>query len=182
MPKNRCFFAYGILLAPGAMAAKAPQARCLGPARLQGWRLAFFGRSAEWGGGCASLVQEAGSSAWGMLYELDPGQAERLDGHEDARMDGTGAYFHMPIEAEQGASKVAAVTYLKATCGPEQSPSTEALAKICEGAALAGLPEDYALLLKGLASVPAGFKAPKLALSFRPVSVGEGHCGGCGTD
>jgi hypothetical protein len=180
MPTQRLYFAYGLNLSPELMAGKVPQARCLGPAKLKGWRLAYFGRSSQWGGGCESLVEEPGRAAWGLLYELDPRQAELLDNMEDARLDGTGAYFHCPIKVEKDGASLAAITYLKASLGPETSPSTEALAKVCEGAVLAGLPAEYCQALRGLNSVPAGFKAPRALLSFRPVSSEGEHCGACG--
>jgi len=73
-----------------------------------------------------------------------------------------------------------AVTYLKASCGPEASPSTEALAKVCEGAALAGLPAEYCQELRDLNSVPAGFKVPRALVSFHQASDSDDHCGACG--
>jgi hypothetical protein len=182
MPAQRLYFAYGLNLSPELMASKVPQARCLGPAKLAGWRLAFFGRSSQWGGGCESLVEEPGRAAWGLLYELDPRQAELLDSNEDARLDGTGAYFHCPIQVEREGASLAAVTYLKASLGPETSPSIEAMAKVCEGALLAGLPAGYCQELAGLHTVPAGFKAPRALVSFHRASNDGGHCGACGAD
>jgi gamma-glutamylcyclotransferase (GGCT)/AIG2-like uncharacterized protein YtfP len=182
MSTNRIYFAYGLNLSPDILAGKVAQARCLGPAKLNGWRLAYYGHSSVWGGGCESLVEEPGRAAWGLLYELDPRQAELLDSFEDARLDGTGAYFHCPIQVEKDGGRLAAVTYLKAICGPEASPSTEALAKLCEGAGLAGLPAEYCQELRDLSSVPAGFKVPRALVSFhRGLSSGE-HCGSCGMD
>jgi len=182
MTTQRLYFAYGLNLLPELMAGKVPQARCLGLAELAGWRLAFYGHSSVWGGGCQSLVEEPGRAAWGLLYELDPRQAELLDNMEDARLDGTGAYFHCPIKVEKDGASLAAVTYLKASCGPETSPSTEALAKACEGAEKAGLPADYCQELKDLSSVPAGFKVPRALVTFAQASDAGGHCGGCGVD
>jgi gamma-glutamylcyclotransferase (GGCT)/AIG2-like uncharacterized protein YtfP len=180
MAKTRLYFAYGLNINPGIMAEKCPRALCLGPAQLPGHRLAFFGQSPVWDGGCENVCIAEGESVWGVLYELSMDQCESLDSFEDARMDGMGASFHCPVDVLKDGIKLSAVVYLKTTLGREQLPSCEALEKIKEGAESMGLPLEYRRKLEQQPSKPAGYAVPKPLLGFNPVSGSEGHCGSCG--
>jgi hypothetical protein len=65
------FFAYGDRMNEEKMIGEKPQARLVGPGRLDGYRLAFNVISRAWGGGAANAVHDPRGSLWGILWELD---------------------------------------------------------------------------------------------------------------
>src|SRR5678815_4539637 len=76
------YFAYGSNMATEVMASKCSDISVLGPARLAGYRLAFSRRSIRTGTGVANVVSDAGSSVWGVLYEVSDRCLESLDRKE----------------------------------------------------------------------------------------------------
>jgi len=72
------FFAYGDRMNEEKMIGEKPQARLVGPGRLDGYRLAFNVISRSWGGGAANAVSDPRSSLWGILWELDEAELEGL--------------------------------------------------------------------------------------------------------
>jgi gamma-glutamylcyclotransferase (GGCT)/AIG2-like uncharacterized protein YtfP len=73
------YFAYGSNLSEAQMRARCPQARPGGRAALRGYRLAFAGYSALWGGAVATLAPDPKGRVRGVLYELTPSDLEALD-------------------------------------------------------------------------------------------------------
>jgi len=111
------YFAYGSNMAPNVMARLCPEHRFLGVARLDGYRIAFTRRSVRTGTGVADIVAEAGSTVWGVLYEIGEGDVAILD-----RKEGHGwAYVREPftVRLESGAEQQA-VAYTVRT--KESSP------------------------------------------------------------
>jgi gamma-glutamylcyclotransferase (GGCT)/AIG2-like uncharacterized protein YtfP len=76
------YFAYGSNMDPTHMARRAPSARVVGPARLDGFRLAFSVYSTEWEGGAANLGLDEGSHVWGVLWEIPDEEVDGLDAFE----------------------------------------------------------------------------------------------------
>jgi AIG2 family protein len=72
------FFAYGDRMNEEKMIGEKPQARLVGPGRVDGYRLAFNVISRAWGGGAANAVPDPRSSLWGILWELDEADLEGL--------------------------------------------------------------------------------------------------------
>jgi len=72
------FFAYGDRMNEEKMIGEKPQARLVGPGRLDGYRLAFNVVSRGWGGGAANAVPDPRGSLWGILWELDEADLEGL--------------------------------------------------------------------------------------------------------
>lgn len=75
------FFAYGARMNPKTMQDGAPNAVLVGPARLDGFRLAFNVPSRSWGGGAANAVPALGSHMWGVLWQIDEGELEPLNSY-----------------------------------------------------------------------------------------------------
>jgi Gamma-glutamyl cyclotransferase, AIG2-like len=73
------YFAYGATMDPRLMAGRAPGARSVGPARPEGFRLAFDVASAEWEGGVANLEPDRDAGVWGVLWEVPEDEAEALE-------------------------------------------------------------------------------------------------------
>jgi len=65
----RRYFAYGANIDPDRMATRVPQARSLGPARLDGYRLEFTLRDRDWGGGVLNIAPDGDGAVWGVLWQ-----------------------------------------------------------------------------------------------------------------
>jgi hypothetical protein len=73
------YFAYGSNMDPTHMARRVPGARVVGPARLDGFRLAFSVYSTEWDGGAANLELDQGAHVWGVLWDVPDDESSGLD-------------------------------------------------------------------------------------------------------
>jgi hypothetical protein len=73
------YFAYGSNLDWAQMRRRCPTAAPLGPAALDGWRLAFGGHSRTWGGSVATIVPSRYERVDGLLYELPRAELGALD-------------------------------------------------------------------------------------------------------
>lgn len=159
---QRLYFAGGINMNSWQMKLKCSQFQTLGVYRLPGYRLAFFEHSTVWDGGMETLVPDEQSDVWGVLYELTPYSWDELDNCEDVRLDGTGAYFHYPVEvfAADG-SATPAIIYLKSRWGKEALPSLEYMKIVLEGASTQGLPAAYLEELRRIQAKPAAYPVPR---------------------
>lgn len=174
---NRLYFAYGLNLDLATIKQKCSKPQVLGVARLAGYRLAFFEHTSVWDGAMETIVPEEGAQVWGVLYSLNLFDWEELDNHEDARMDGTGAYFHYPVTVEtQEGTLLDATVYLKARWGQSNHPSSEYMAVVCKAAREQGLPDSYIDFLERIETKPAAYVVPK-----RPgrIMQAAGDCSGC---
>ena len=79
MSKTITYFAYGSNLSGAQMKARCPGARTAGRAALLGYRIAFAGYSALWGGAVAPLAPDPKARVRGVLYELTRPDLEALD-------------------------------------------------------------------------------------------------------
>jgi hypothetical protein len=175
------YFAYGANMHPEQI-----KMRCLGPemlsvARLADYRLAFFGTSLVWDGGLETIVPSPGKEVWGVLYALFPLDADSLDAWQDARFDGTGAYFHSPVTVTDSAGvSHEALLYKKDLLGEPRKPSREYLEHIARGAELRGLPEQYVTRLRDIPTKKARYPVPVM----RQDAVGQLRsttCADCGS-
>jgi gamma-glutamylcyclotransferase (GGCT)/AIG2-like uncharacterized protein YtfP len=73
------FFAYGDRMSVDKMHADVPEARLVGTAFVNGYRLVFNVMSRSWGGGAANAVFDPGSRLWGVVWEVGDGDFDRLD-------------------------------------------------------------------------------------------------------
>lgn len=155
------YFAYGSNMNPGQI-----KTRCLSPevrtvARLIDHRLAFFGTSTVWDGALETVVPSPGRDVWGVLYALSALDADSLDAWQDARFDGTGAYFHSPVTViDVQGERHEALLYKKDMLGAPRKPSHEYLDHIVRGAMARGLPPRYVEYLGALAAKKATYPVP----------------------
>jgi len=176
--QSRLYFAYGFNLSLEQMNQKCTKPRVLGIARLGGYKIGFYEHSVMWDGAVETLVPDAQSEVWGVLYQLEGYAWEQLDNCEDARLDGTGEYFHYPVEVlDQHNRPREASLYKKARLGEAKLPSTEYLKIIIQGAKEQGLPESYIVTLQDIVSKPASYVVPRLRKQSK-IEIGEG-CDGC---
>lgn len=78
-PGEALYFGYGANLHPGWLRRRVPEAELLGPARLEGYRIAFRKRGRD--GAARSDAQPdaaPGTALHGALYRLPPGGMARL--------------------------------------------------------------------------------------------------------
>lgn len=175
--EERLYFAYGANINRALMHLKCGNPQVLGIARLEGHRVDFFGYSRTWDGAVETVIPDSQSAVWGVLYRLEAYDWERLDNCEDARADGTGEYFHYPVEVSvDGEAPVAATIYKKARLGQPEIPSTQYLNVILEGAREQGLPDEYVAALAAVPAKPAAYPVPRRPSYER---VGQGGCDGC---
>lgn len=174
----RLYFAYGSNLNLEQMRVRCPKHQVIGPARLPGYRLGFYGYSMNWDGAVATIIAEAGAEVWGVLYQLNIGDWGQLDRFENVKDDGTGDYFHMPVEViNQQGELQEATAYVKATLGTTVCPSTEYLQTILQGMESHQLPETYVAGLRSLETKPAGYAVPRRKNLDGPVGNACGDCG-----
>ena len=144
-------FAYGSNLASEQV---PPGAELLGPALLQGHRLALTRRSIRWGGGVVDVVPAAGEQVWGVVYEAPEPAIVELD-----RKEGAGfAYRRRHVKVDVAGEAREAMTYEvieKETDVPPATPEYAAL--VLGGARERGLPEEWLAVLGSVlrGSVPA---------------------------
>jgi hypothetical protein len=75
------YFAFGSNLHGARIAARAPSARALGPARLAGYRLCADKLSSD-GSGKLNLARDAAASVWGVAFRITLEDLASLEGFE----------------------------------------------------------------------------------------------------
>lgn len=178
--QTRLYFAYGFNISLEKMSQKCSKPRVLGIARLEGHKIGFYEHSVIWDGAVETLVPDAQSEVWGVLYQLERYDWDQLDNCEDVRLDGTGEYFHYPVKVfdKQNVAHEADV-YKKARLGETKKPSTEYLNLIIQGAKEQGLPESYIITLQNMASKPASYAVPRQPKQSKIKVVESEDCQGC---
>jgi gamma-glutamylcyclotransferase len=179
--QTRLYFAYGIILNLEKMNQKCTKPRVLGIAKLANHKIGFYEHSVIWDGAVETVVPDAQSDVWGVLYQLEPYAWDQLDNCEDVRLDGTGEYFHYPVEVFDEHNEVReASMYKKARLGEPKLPSTEYLNIIIQGAKDQRLPESYIAMLQNIASKPASYVVPRIRNhSTKEASRECNGCDGC---
>jgi gamma-glutamylcyclotransferase (GGCT)/AIG2-like uncharacterized protein YtfP len=160
-PARFHYFAYGPTMNPAVMAEVCRGAVALGPARLPGHDLAFFGHCDTWDGAEKTLVRRPGSTVWGVVYQISSSDLDRLDLYQGVKLDGSGAYFHFPAEVFGADGRCHDVVFYKRSMnGEPRLPSTDYVAHIIRGAGLHGLPQDYIERLMQVATRTPTYSVP----------------------
>lgn len=155
------FFLYGSNMHPQQLARRCYGAQMLCAARLDHYRLAFYGYTEEWDGALETVEPCDGSTVWGALMKIHSLECERLDQWMDARMDGGGMYFHSPVEVTSiNGERHCCRLYRKDVCDTPALPSSEYLQHILTGAAYRNLPAPYLDQIRTYASKPASYPVP----------------------
>jgi gamma-glutamylcyclotransferase (GGCT)/AIG2-like uncharacterized protein YtfP len=136
------YFAYGSNMDPEQIAARAPGARLVSPARLRGYRLAFTRRGSNSDAG-VDVVADAGREAWGVLYKITPDDLTAIDKFEGVPT----AYKRLELAVEVGDDQqtvrawvyVVTVPDLKADLRPRRAY----LQRMLAGARARGLPSTW---------------------------------------
>jgi len=177
--KGEYLFCYGSNLHPEQINARCDRPVAVAAARLSGFRLGFFGYSRVWDGALATALPDKTCEIWGVLYFLSFRDRERLDVWQDARLDGSGTYFHYPVIVTAGDQTITAVMYRKDMLGDPREPSCEYRDFIADGAEIRGLPAEYCAALRRMPAVPAGYSVPRQKSFGKILDITDG-CGSCG--
>jgi len=74
------YFAYGSNLDKDRVKRRIGNTKCLGPAKLPGFKLGFAGESKTWDGApTATLIEDPASVVYGVCYSLSPSQLKKMD-------------------------------------------------------------------------------------------------------
>ncbi|MBP2636343.1 MAG: AIG2-like family protein [Firmicutes bacterium] len=176
------YFAYGLSLNPQQMQLKCSNFEKVGIARLPGYRMDFFEYSPVWDGAMETIVPDEQSEVWGILYRLTDYSWDELDNCEDARLDGTGAYFRSPVDVygTDGITRLA-MLYLKSRLGKPAFVSSEYMVQVLLGAVEQGLPAPYIEKLQAIATKPASYLVPRRP-AYERGSCNSRGCEACGAD
>jgi gamma-glutamylcyclotransferase (GGCT)/AIG2-like uncharacterized protein YtfP len=158
---DNLLFVYGSNMNPLQLARRCHAARVLGPARLDHFKLSFYGRMDAWDGAQETVEPSEGDVVWGALIEISSLEWTHMDQWMDARLDGAGMYFHLPVSVT-GVDGLAyrCRLYKKDICDKPGLPSSEYLQHILQGALDKQLPRDYIERLLAYNSKPAAYKVP----------------------
>ena len=162
-PRSRpvTLFAYGGIMNQSLVGGRGIRAQAIGVAKLPGHKLSFHGYTVVWDGAEETAVEAAGHDLYGVLYKLGGTEADRLEAAHGVRLNGTGDYFHYPVEViTMDGETVSAVMFRKAALRDQRLPSEPYLRTIIEGAKSHGLPEEYIAELAKTPTVPAGYPVP----------------------
>ncbi len=147
------YFAYGSNMDELNMGVLCPSSRCVGAARLDGYRLAFLRRSQKTGSGVADVVATAGHAVHGLLYELDHGDVAALD--EKEGLGRAYARESLSVTLTVDGSLHEALIYMVIAKEPaEVQPSHEYRERMLAAARRRAFPRDYVTMLEELAREP----------------------------
>lgn len=125
------------------MRERCPSARLLGAAELRDFKLAFTIYSAKRKCGCADIVGDAGSSLWGLLYELSEYDLHELDRQEGCPDN----YRRRMVTVLHNSVPVDVQTYEVACKKRVSPPSKEYMGLIRASAEKYSFPREYQNLL-----------------------------------
>lgn len=148
------YFAYGSNLDWKQMRRRCPSAQFVCVAKLKGHRFDITRCSAKRGCGVADVVADNSCDVWGVVYEIDEGDWERLDRcegcHPQLPQDKS-AYVrrecHVLIGGDERQPLLTQTYFANRECNPPP-PSKSYMDQIIEGAKHWRLPQDYIRMLK----------------------------------
>ena len=137
------YFAFGSNLPLARLRERAPSARALGAARLDGFRLCLDKLSLD-GSGKVNLARDASAHVWGVVFRLAASEIARLDGFEPG-------YARIPVSVtlrDGGVCEAQTFISDERARGLRAAPAYKAL--IVSGAREHGLPGEWIELLERL--------------------------------
>lgn len=143
------YFAYGSNMRNAQMCDRVSSARCVGVARLPGYRQCFNISGTIYDGGVCNIVPGADDEVWGVLYRVNEAEfCRRMDFYEGV---GQGEYERCVVNVVlESGEQVPAYVYLSARPTSECAPARTYLNILLEGARQNGLPREYLRKMEGL--------------------------------
>ena len=149
------YAAYASNLDPEQMLTRAPHSPAQGTGWLQGWRLTFGGEELSFEGALATVVEDADSQVFVMLYDVPAFDEPELD-----RWEGNALGLYDKIRVRVATLEGDLTAWLYVLNGYEGGlPSARYLGMIADAAEVAGAPDDYVndIRLRPCASVDDSF-------------------------
>jgi len=144
------YFAYGANMDERHMHDRVPNARSMGPARVDGYRLAFDVYSTEWQGGAANLSPDRSAHVWGVLWDVPEDELAGLDAFQ-----GHPTFFRREeLVAALGGEAVTAWTYRVAHQEAYVRPTDAYLAHLYSAIRVHGLPPEAFDIVEAAARPP----------------------------
>lgn len=152
------YLAYGANLDPVQMRLRCPDARYVGKARLNGYRLCFPRRSIVRDSAVVGLEPAADEAVWGVLYEIGEADLVRLDerqGYARHRPVADNPHNRATVSVVQADGTTSeAETYVTTPTGDAGLPSAAYINYLVRHAEARDLPEDYREKLKAVKTEP----------------------------
>ena len=138
------YAAYASNLDPEQMLRRAPHSPARGAGWLMGWRLTFGGEELSFEGALATVVEDAASQVFVMVYDVPPSDEPELD-----RWEGSALGLYRKIRVRVATLDGDEAAWLYVLNGYEGGlPSARYLGLIAEAAEAAGAPDDYVTALR----------------------------------
>ncbi len=136
------------------MQNRCPSAQVIGPALARSFELCFAKRSTRDGSGKATLVPQAGLTAYGVLFAVDESERDRLNAAEGAGK-GYDAVDDFPIQDVQDGTVKEVTTYLATAAYLDRNlhPYDWYHALVLAGAKQNGLPNDHLRTLRNIEAI-----------------------------
>jgi len=126
------------------MLERCPHSPSRGAGWLVGWRITFGGEDHGWEGALATVVEDAGSQVFVMVYDVPPPDEKVLDRWESAS---TGLYRKIRVRVQMLTGEE--LCWLYVLDGYEGGlPSARYLGLMADAAEKAGAPDDYVAELR----------------------------------
>jgi len=147
MTKKVAYFAYGANMSTGWLKRYVPSAKPLGHAKLLDKRLVCNKKSKD-GSGKANLANSIGDAVWGVLYEIDSTELDKLD-----RVEGGYTRVRLDVITNQGSS-IKAYVYISFELTDDARPHDWYKELMVKGAREHQLPPFYMKYLEQIHSKP----------------------------
>jgi gamma-glutamylcyclotransferase (GGCT)/AIG2-like uncharacterized protein YtfP len=133
------YAAYGSNMDHGQMSERCPHSPQAGTGWLDGWRLTFGGEDIGWEGALATVVEDANSRVFVVLYELSDTDERSLD-----RWDGATLGYYRKLSVRVATLEGDVLAWLYVLNDYEGGlPSARYLGIMADAAEAAGAPADY---------------------------------------
>ena len=133
------YFAYGARMSTSEMMKVSLQARAVGPARLDGYRLEFNVRSREFGGGAANAIADPDGHVWGVLWDVPDDDLETFGSYQG---DNPAASHAVDVDVEGPDGQVTARTLMIDSQAGFVRPTETYLRTLHAAISAHGLPAD----------------------------------------
>ena len=147
------YFAYGSNMSSERFRSRGASAKLVGPAFLKNKRVVFNKLSRD-GSGKANFMESPGDVAWGVLYEIDAQDLDKLDKIE-------GGYERVTVQVCRADKNVfEAIAYISTNLTDDPRACKWYKEIILSGARENNLPQDYIAYLETLPAKPNSNSEP----------------------